>query len=167
MSSLLIASMLSSIEKTPDRSAEKLEAESRQCFPEIGSGQITFLLRFGFADPPSMRAGRMSWRASASGIEVTRKEKAFSYQEAFRRNIGLVSETEQELLRGKTIAIPGLGGVGGQHLITLARMGVGGFHLADADTFSHANFNRQHGANLFTLGKNKAEVMEEMVRAIN
>jgi molybdopterin/thiamine biosynthesis adenylyltransferase len=54
-------------------------------------------------------------------------KKAFRYEEAFARNIGWVTEAEQAALRGKRIAIAGAGGVGGVHLLTLARLGVGAF----------------------------------------
>ena len=53
----------------------------------------------------------------------------FHYQTAFSRNIGWVTETEQALLRGKRVAIAGMGGVGGAHLLTLARLGIGAFHI--------------------------------------
>src|SRR3990167_6528215 len=82
----------------------------------------------------------------------------FDYNEAFSRNEGLISKEEQERLRSSRIAIPGLGGVGGVHLMTLARMGIERFHIADADQFSLANFNRQYGASVSNLGKNKTEV---------
>ena len=91
----------------------------------------------------------------------------FSYAEAFRRNLGWVTEAEQETLRRKRIAIAGLGGVGGAHLLTLTRMGIGGFHLADFDHFELHNFNRQVGANLHSVGRPKVDVMAEMARAIN
>ncbi len=91
----------------------------------------------------------------------------FDYREAFKRNIGLVTEAEQNVLRNATIAIPGMGGVGGIHLATLLRMGVGGFHIADADTFELANFNRQYGATMQSAGKDKVEVMNEVARSIN
>jgi ThiF family len=48
--------------------------------------------------------------------------------------------------RHSRVAIAGLGGVGGIHLATLARLGIGSFHIADPDRFEPANFNRQHGA---------------------
>jgi hypothetical protein len=63
--------------------------------------------------------------------------------------------------------VAGLGGVGGIHLVTLARMGVGKFNLADLDTFGEVNMNRQYGANAKTIGRPKVEVMAEMVRDIN
>jgi sulfur-carrier protein adenylyltransferase/sulfurtransferase len=65
----------------------------------------------------------------------------FSYDAAFERNLGWFTEAEQLTLRGKCVAIAGLGGVGGVHLITLARLGIGAFHIADFDRFSLANFN--------------------------
>jgi molybdopterin/thiamine biosynthesis adenylyltransferase len=91
----------------------------------------------------------------------------FSYEQAFARNIGWVTPAEQSVLRGKRIAIAGMGGVGGVHLLTLARLGVGAFHVADFDTFDVANFNRQVGATMSTLGLPKVDVLAEMARDIN
>ena len=71
---------------------------------------------------------------------------SFNYDEAFSRNIGWVTEAEQQSLRGKRVAIAGLGGVGGVHLLTLARLGIGRFAIADLDRFDLVNFNRQVGA---------------------
>ena len=91
----------------------------------------------------------------------------FDYRLAFARNVGWVSAVEQDILRGKRIAIAGLGGVGGSHLVTLARLGVGSFSIADPDRFEIANFNRQPGATCKALGRLKCEVMAELVRDIN
>jgi len=91
----------------------------------------------------------------------------FNYHEAFSRNLGWVTEQEQDRLRGSRVAIAGLGGVGGFHLLTLSRLGVGAFNLADFDTFGLVNFNRQAGAGVSTLGKPKLGVMASMARDIN
>jgi molybdopterin/thiamine biosynthesis adenylyltransferase len=91
----------------------------------------------------------------------------WSYEAAFARNFGLVSPEEQQGLRQSRVAIVGMGGVGGVHLVTLARLGVGRFHIADPDHFEVANFNRQYGATVPNLGRGKAEVMAETARAIN
>ncbi len=91
----------------------------------------------------------------------------FNYEEAFRRNLGLVTPEEQAVLRETRVAIPGVGGVGGLHLLTLARMGVGNFNFADGDTFELANLNRQFGATLPTLGKPKASSLQDMAVDIN
>jgi hypothetical protein len=90
-----------------------------------------------------------------------------SYHTAHARNIGWVTAAEQQLLRRKRIAIAGLGGVGGAHLLTLARLGVGGFHIADLDRFDLPNVNRQSGAFMSTLGKRKTDVLAGMARDIN
>ncbi|MEW8630152.1 MAG: ThiF family adenylyltransferase [Candidatus Thiodiazotropha sp.] len=91
----------------------------------------------------------------------------FDYHTAFSRSIGWVTETELQQLRHSRIAIAGLGGVGGSHLLTLTRLGVGGFNLADFDRFAVENFNRQAGANLSTVDRPKLEVLLEMALAIN
>lgn len=92
---------------------------------------------------------------------------AFSYDEAFSRNIGWVTAAEQQVLRGKRIAIAGMGGVGGSHLITLTRLGIGAFNIADFDQFEQANFNRQAGARMSSVGQSKAATLEAMAKDIN
>ena len=91
----------------------------------------------------------------------------FDYDAAFSRNLGWVTEAEQQQLRQKCIAIAGLGGVGGSHLLTLTRLGIGKFKLADFDTFDIPNFNRQAGAMMSTVGQPKAEVLARMAKDIN
>jgi molybdopterin/thiamine biosynthesis adenylyltransferase len=91
----------------------------------------------------------------------------FNYETAFSRNIGWLSHDEQQILQQKRVAIAGMGGVGGFHLLTLTRLGVGKFNIADLDTFELANFNRQAGAGMSTLGRPKVEVLAEMARDIN
>lgn len=91
----------------------------------------------------------------------------FNYETAFSRNIGWLSPDEQQSLRHKRIAIAGMGGVGGFHLLTLTRLGIGKFNISDLDTFELANFNRQAGAGVSTLGRPKVEVLAEMARDIN
>lgn len=93
--------------------------------------------------------------------------ETFDYQTAFSRNLGWITEAEQRLLSARRIAIAGLGGVGGSHLLSLARLGIGSFHVADMDIFELANFNRQVGATIPNLGRTKADVLTEMATAIN
>lgn len=92
---------------------------------------------------------------------------SFDYNIAFSRNIGWLTQAEQDRLRNARIAIAGMGGVGGIHLVTLARLGVGKFNIADFDTFDLVNFNRQAGAGMRTLGLEKVKVMAEQARDIN
>ena len=97
----------------------------------------------------------------------TSRTSRFDYQQAFSRNLGWLTEEEQQTLRGKRVAIAGLGGVGGVYLTTLARLGVGRFNIADLDRFEVENFNRQAGARMSTVGRPKADVLQEMALDIN
>lgn len=94
-------------------------------------------------------------------------QKHFDYQAAFSRNIGWITRQEQDTLKSKRIAIAGLGGVGGSHLLTLVRLGVGKFNISDFDSFELLNFNRQAGASLSHLNQPKVDVLTEMALDIN
>ena len=91
----------------------------------------------------------------------------FAYETAFDRNIGWTTEAEQQALRFKRVAIAGMGGVGGVHLLTLARLGIGSFTIADLDRFDLANINRQVGAMMSTIGRPKVDVLAGMAKDIN
>lgn len=93
--------------------------------------------------------------------------KPFDYDRAFARNIGWVTEAEQRRLRRARVAIAGLGGVGGAHLLAMSRLGIGAFTIADFDRFDYPNFNRQAGAFVSTVGQSKLEVMRRMALDIN
>lgn len=94
-------------------------------------------------------------------------DMSFSYEDAFSRNQGLITPEEQERIRHFTVAIPGMGGVGGAHLISCVRQGFEKFKIADFDTYELKNFNRQYGARLDTIGRSKVEVMREAALGIN
>lgn len=91
----------------------------------------------------------------------------FDYPSAFSRTIGWLTNEEQARIRTKRVAIAGLGGVGGSHLLTLTRLGIESFHVADFDAFDTVNLNRQAGAFQSTLGQPKVEVLMRMARDIN
>ncbi len=91
----------------------------------------------------------------------------FEYKEAFSRNLGWITEHEQASLNSKRIAIAGMGGVGGSHLLTLTRLGIGKFNIADFDQFELANFNRQAGASVSNLGQAKTDAMSRQAKDIN
>src|SRR5689334_19759545 len=75
----------------------------------------------------------------------------FSYDLAFARNIGWLTEAEQLVIRGKR-ASPSQG------------WAVSHCRLRYVDL---ANFNRQIGATMHTIGCPKAVVLDEMARGIN
>jgi molybdopterin/thiamine biosynthesis adenylyltransferase len=101
------------------------------------------------------------------GEQRERRDRVFSRAEAFERNRGLITVQEQEKLANSLVAIAGCGGVGGLHAHTCARLGIGRFRIADADTFTVANTNRQIGATAHAIGMKKVQVTADMIRSIN
>ncbi len=91
----------------------------------------------------------------------------FSYDKAFSRNIGWVTNAEQLQLKSARIAIAGLGGVGGAHLLTLSRLGISNFNISDFDEFDVHNLNRQAGAFMPFMGKPKLDTLAQLARDIN
>ena len=91
----------------------------------------------------------------------------FDYAAAFSRNIGWVTEGEQAKLKKSRIAIAGLGGVGGAHLLTLTRLGMSHFNIADFDDFDVHNLNRQAGAFMSFMGQPKIDTVAQLARDIN
>jgi hypothetical protein len=91
----------------------------------------------------------------------------FDYNKAFSRNIWLVSLEEQEKIKNFTIAIPGMGWVGSNHLIALVRQWFQNFKIADFDEYEIHNFNRQYWAKIKNIWKNKAATMIDEVLQIN
>lgn len=89
-------------------------------------------------------------------------EERFDRHAAFARTLGWITQAERDDLCGARVAIAGLGGVGGAHLMTLTRLGVGNFSIADFDHFEVSNFNRQVGASTKNLGRPKVEVLAEL-----
>ena len=95
------------------------------------------------------------------------KVQEFNYAEAFERNLGWLTSEEQKRLQKSWVAIAGMGGAGGAQAQALARLGVGGFKIADGDHFELSNFNRQTGATTETLGEPKVKVLRKMILCIN
>lgn len=89
-------------------------------------------------------------------------DERFDRHAAFARTLGWITQAERDDLCGARVAIAGLGGVGGAHLMTLTRLGVGHFSIADFDHFEVSNFNRQVGASTKNLGRPKVEVLAEL-----
>lgn len=88
-------------------------------------------------------------------------------QEQFIRSAYVLGEGAIGKLNGSRVAVFGLGGVGGYVVEALARAGVGTLDLIDGDRISESNLNRQIFAMHSTVGRFKAEVAAERVKAIN
>ena len=79
----------------------------------------------------------------------------------------LMGEEALRLLASKTVAVIGLGGVGGACAEGLCRGGVGGLILMDHDTVDETNLNRQLFALRSTVGMDKTEAAAARLRDIN
>lgn len=91
----------------------------------------------------------------------------FDYADFTTRNIGFVTEAEQDKLRGATVFVCGNGGMGGACVMALARMGVGHLILADLDGFEVSNMNRQVFAFLYSVDEHKSEATARICAEIN
>ncbi|MBQ8544575.1 MAG: tRNA threonylcarbamoyladenosine dehydratase [Alistipes sp.] len=88
-------------------------------------------------------------------------------KEWLERTALMLGDEKLETLRQANVLVVGLGGVGAYAAEMIARSGVGRMTIADADTVSATNINRQLIALHSTIGKQKAELMAERLRDIN
>ncbi len=79
----------------------------------------------------------------------------------------LIGEENLYKLRRSTVAVIGLGGVGGYAAEAIARAGVGSMIIADYDRVTPSNINRQILALDSTMGELKTEVCLKRLRDIN
>ena len=85
----------------------------------------------------------------------------------FSRTQLLLGSESMDLLADATVAVFGIGGVGGYTVEALARSGVGHFVLVDDDKVCLTNINRQIIATRSSVGKYKVDVMELLDAGIN
>lgn len=79
----------------------------------------------------------------------------------------LLGEAGVDKLRNASVAVFGVGGVGGYAVEALARSGVGTIDIIDKDDVSLSNINRQIIATTKTVGRPKVEVMKQRIEEIN
>jgi tRNA A37 threonylcarbamoyladenosine dehydratase len=85
----------------------------------------------------------------------------------FMRSAMLIGEEGVAKLARKSVAVFGVGGIGGFVCEALARAGIGSLTLFDDDVVSVSNLNRQITALHSTLGQPKTEVMARRIMDIN
>ncbi|MBW2569011.1 MAG: HesA/MoeB/ThiF family protein [Deltaproteobacteria bacterium] len=83
------------------------------------------------------------------------------------RNRETISLKEQLRLAESRVVVIGAGGLGGQVVLLLARIGIGHLVVVDRDVFEETNLNRQALCNKNTLGKSKAKEALASVEAVN
>ncbi|WNI17992.1 ThiF family adenylyltransferase [Actinacidiphila sp. ITFR-21] len=88
------------------------------------------------------------------------------YRDLTERNRGLIPDEVQQRLRTSKVLVAGCGSTGGAAIEPLARLGLGAFVLTEPGEYELNNLNRQ-SANRADIGRNKAEVGADRVRAIH
>ncbi len=88
-------------------------------------------------------------------------------EEWLSREAALIGEEAVEKLKQARVTVFGVGGVGSYTVEALARAGIGSLTLIDGDEVALSNLNRQLIADHTTIGKKKAEVAANRVKAIN
>jgi molybdopterin/thiamine biosynthesis adenylyltransferase len=89
------------------------------------------------------------------------------YPLRYIRNLDAISPEEQLKLAESKIAVIGAGGLGGNVILLLARVGIGSLAVVDQDVFDETNLNRQALCNMNTLGMPKATAAVSAVGAVN
>lgn len=85
----------------------------------------------------------------------------------YERNYHTISLSEQIKLLSSTVAVIGCGGLGGNIIEMLARLGIGNMIVVDGDKFNESNLNRQLLSAENYIGKGKAETAMERIKHIN
>lgn len=89
------------------------------------------------------------------------------YWEIASRQMSIITRSEQQRFKDAKITVIGCGGIGGETIEMLARMGIGELVLVDKDVYDLSNLNRQTLATIADLGLTKSDVAAEKVRLIN
>ncbi len=89
------------------------------------------------------------------------------YPYRYLRNMETISLEEQLELSKTRVAVVGAGGLGGNVVLLLARLGIGQLVVLDYDIFDETNLNRQALCHANSLGKSKSGEAVEMVTSVN
>ena len=96
---------------------------------------------------------------------IALKKKILPYR--YIRNLESITIDEQLKLLESRVSVIGAGGLGGQAIILLARLGIGNLVVVDYDEFDESNLNRQALCTVDVIGKSKAETAKETIAKIN
>ena len=79
----------------------------------------------------------------------------------------LLIKDKVDILKNSKVLVVGLGGVGSFSVESLCRCGIGTLIIADYDTISSSNLNRQLMTNINNIGLKKVDVMCDRIKSIN
>ncbi|MCX8202509.1 MAG: HesA/MoeB/ThiF family protein [Candidatus Micrarchaeota archaeon] len=104
-------------------------------------------------------------------IKINRENKSKKEYSLYKiissRNIGAITEKEQDKLANANVAVIGCGGLGGIAIDLLARTGIGNLTIADGDVFEISNLNRQVFSSYSVVGKKKVDIIKKRVLDIS
>ena len=86
---------------------------------------------------------------------------------ALSRTELLLGREALERLKASSVAVFGVGGVGGYSVEALARCGIGRLAIVDGDRVAVSNLNRQIIATTDTIGISKVEAMKKRIHSIS
>ena len=86
---------------------------------------------------------------------------------AFNRVENLIGGENLQILHTSSVAVFGVGGVGGFICEALVRSGIGEIAVFDSDVVDETNINRQIIATVDSVGKDKVDVVKERLLSIN
>ena len=151
--------------KTPPRSDEKMILEDlvrleSHCVDHPAGGEIRVLKqRHALHIAKTCACSVRQVYESALGLGT--------YPYCYIRNREALPPAGQlDLIRSR-VAMVGAGGLGGQVILLLARMGIGYLTVVDHDVFDETNLNRQALCTGKTLGKAKAGEAAKVIASIN
>lgn len=102
----------------------------------------------------------------AKEVEIVALQENIS-PSRYLQNFNTISIAEQIVLLKSTVAVIGCGGLGGNIIELLARLGVGTIIVADEDIFKESNINRQNFCIEDNFDKGKAESIVSRIKQIN
>jgi molybdopterin/thiamine biosynthesis adenylyltransferase len=109
---------------------------------------------------------RDSFQVTAREVELMALE-AEVIPRRYLRNMGSLGAAGQIRLLQATALVIGAGGLGGTIAQLLARMGLGRLIIADGDSFSEDNLNRQAFSAEKNIGVQKVQAARQMISQIN
>jgi sulfur carrier protein ThiS adenylyltransferase len=108
----------------------------------------------------------MNIKINGQAFEIVDKVKLPANKDFETRLYARNTPGIQAKIKRAVVAIAGLGGLGSNCALYLARMGVGTLHLVDFDTVDISNLNRQ-AYRISDLGKKKTDALAAQIREIN
>jgi molybdopterin/thiamine biosynthesis adenylyltransferase len=91
----------------------------------------------------------------------------FEAKDRYLKNMNLLSNEENEMLRNFKVCVVGCGGIGGYVIEFLLRLGIGEITAIDGDVFEYSNLNRQLLSDENSIGKSKSLAAIDRAQIVN